>query len=290
MKFGNYNLACFKQSHELVLSGSSAKVIFEDGEKLHLSDSKIKPKELNFIKQVKNEILKNSIKMELYKKLPYYKKEKVITFFDIGFGDDFQRHGNQDIEEIDIKSAYWCAAYQTGLISLATYEKGNEPWVSKACRLACVGSPATCYTSFYYNEESDDYEMLGVKRSMDGLAAFYHKAKYVSDVMVEIFERKFAFMFWVDAVFAGAGQKGADQARWIMDQCGFKYQTHQVESVEYQKTEYIISVTVKKTGKNGEKIVKKYRKKIGEKPKKSVILRTIQKKSMDDLKKWAYKQ
>ncbi len=274
MKQGSFDFSVINEPHELILSGSTSKIIFPDGEKISFSGSTLKAVELNFIKSVKSEIIKNSIELG-FDLRPLKSK---FNFFDIAvFQDMSGKNYFHNIYEIDLNNAYWNAALNLSLIKKSTYDKGME--FTKQARLVAVGSAASRKNHFLY--DGSDYEYTHTDESAAGISSFFRISEYIGEIVSDFFRKYNLIMYWVDAVFSYE-ENVQDICRYL-DLVGMPYKIRKIELLEYERTAEKVKITTHYE-KNGEKISKKYQKKLAKNTEKNVFLRNIMKNALDRAK------
>lgn len=150
--------------------------------------------------------------------------------------------------EIDVSSAYFTIAYNTGLISEETFEMAYT--VSKKCRLASVGSLAT--TKKHVSVDQDGNVIDSETRKSEYRSAFFYLAKYLDDFMLSVFEkyRNDIFFYYVDAFFCKSSV--ADDIKKEIQEKGFKYSYDKYDLIEIYNGKCYISNMV-----NGELKLKK---------------------------------
>lgn len=175
---------------------------------------KIEPEYLNFIKQVKREVIENAEYLNLKKVEPQY----------FGFTKLYGEGYIYNALEIDIKGAYWVTAYREKLITESTFLKGLE--VPKRVRLMAFGAAATLKDVFEF--DGNEYTIKEPEFSDAGRNAFFHVAKIVADTMRRIMEPMPAqvILYWVDAIFIHSLY-----APWVykkLDEMGYEYTTKNI--------------------------------------------------------------
>lgn len=232
-------------------------------------ESTFKASELQFIKSVKEHIIKNGT----YKKIRNNFKlegstQKIKYFFynkKYQSGDEFT-----DCVEVDLKNAYWRTAFTlppVGLFSEEIYQRGLT--VSKKSRLAAIGSLAKTVSVM----EFDGMEEKNLPDEPSKQTEFLwhticHKIGKIMAKASRSAKGDFLF-FWVDAIFVRGDS--AKEIIKLFKQIGYETTTYKCEWVRFEGKK----ITVKSTEKGKwvtivkEEIVeidgKKFRKKTKEK-------------------------
>jgi len=274
MKQGNFDFSVITEPHELILSGSTSKIVFPDGQKITFSGSQLKPSELHFIKEVKSEIIKNAIERE-YDLRPLKSK---YNFFDIAVFQDMEgKNYFHNIYEIDLNNAYWNTALNLSLISKSTYDKGLE--LSKQARLVAVGSAASRKNHFMY--DGSDYEYTHTDENTAGISSFFRISEYIAEIVSDFFRKYNLIMYWVDAVFSY--EDNVQDICSYLDLVGMPYKIRKIDLLEYERTAEKVKI-ITHYEKNGEKISKKYQKKLQKNSEKNVFLRNIMQNALNRAK------
>ncbi len=226
--FTNYQ-TLFKDNqiqHHLQATTNSNTIVTDTG-KYVFSDTKIPPKNLHFIKSSKAQIIKNAELLNLRDITPCYFSLPKIK-------GRIERHTN--VTEIDINSAYWCAAFKHGLIDESTYTKGMA--VDKITRLVAFGAAATTKTT--YDFDGENYIFQNQAQNDFGRAAFFYIAKKISDVFKEIFRHipNHCFIYWVDAIFLE--KEYAQYAMKIINDFGYEAKVKNIAWMEYIENDELI--------------------------------------------------
>lgn len=275
MKNKGFDFSCISEPHELILTGSTSVVIFEDGEKMTFSDGSLKPHELNFVKKTRAEIIKNATDRG-YQEMRLWSDYK---FFDIA-APEYLKDGatfNNSVVEIDINNAYWNAAFNLSLICRDTYNKGLE--MSKKVRLISVGSAASRKNHFYFNGE--DYEYLRTDENIAGISSFFRISEYIGEIVSHLFNKHNLLMYWVDAIFVPKNQVGA--VCEYLELAGMEYKVKPIDVLKYVfRADRVEVITIRE--ENGEKKEKKYTKKTQKETEKTVFLRHIMEKALNSAK------
>lgn len=173
---------------------NSTTIIKANSGKYIVSDSKIPPKELNFIQQVKKYALKlYSEGVEHTGLNPEH--ISYFNFYDVLDGIYY------DIHELDVNGAYWEIAYILKYISKEIYLKGLT--VDKKTRLVALGSMASTKKIYEVSPEKGKV-LLETICNETTRSYFFHIAKYLDDIIQEVVEkvgRKHVYFYWVDAMF-----------------------------------------------------------------------------------------
>ena len=189
--------------HEIVFTTSSLMLKRTDGKtKPIFSGTKIPAKDLNFIKEVKKEIIsKQSVFDNKRNQINYFRAYKL------------SEGCYRKCFEVDLNKAYWKIAFKMGYISRETYLKGLK--VGKMTRLVAVGAAASVKHSYLYDIDKRDYVYTGEEKDDFGRSAFFHISFEVSCIMAEIARKlKTILFYWFDAFFV----RSQDDALLIRDE------------------------------------------------------------------------
>jgi len=188
------------------------------------------PKDLSFIKSVKNYVVKSGIAIDFldnsyanddidYIRVNKFKSGDVLT----------------DLVYIDINSAYWHAAFQLNVISKEIYEKALDPKnnISKVVRLAALGSLAK--RSDVWSYDGLKLKKLDTVKSYDTENVWFAICKRVSDVMTEISKKigdDFVF-YWVDGIYVKKEAK--ETVENYLKHSGFNSKMESIEFIKFEK-------------------------------------------------------
>ena len=209
-------------------------------------ESTFKAKELNFIKSVKEHIIKHGT----FKKVRNnFKKEGSTGKIKYFFYNKKNMPGDyfENVVEIDLKNCYWETAYKlppTGLFSKEIYEKGLT--VSKKSRLAAIGTCAKVTSVIEFDgekevslpdERSDKTEFLWhtichkVGRIMIKAAkmAMKKKTKNNDDDFL---------MFWVDAIVV-KGETAKELIKFFKS-VGYETTVYKCEWIRFEEKRIVI--------------------------------------------------
>lgn len=198
-------------------------------------ESEFPTKELNFIKSVKQYIIKN----ELYNIIPdYFKTEEAkseIKYY--SYNNKFK--SGQVVHkciEVDMKSAYWEMLFKLLPLPKKMYEKGNL--VSKKSRLAAVGSCAKVVEKIEFDGEKYIEEPLKRSEQTEHVwnAICFEVGKIMSQVAKEC-GKDFIF-FWVDAMFVET--KSLEKVKKIFSEHGFRYSVDPCKYVKFNDNNLIV--------------------------------------------------
>jgi len=163
--------------------------------KREFKNGTISMKGMNFIKTIKNRIIKSEIIEKIPKKTP---KELGLKY--LLFNDHYMGKTMDNIIELDLNSAYWKSAYKLGIISKKDYYKGLQQ--PKLERLASLGSLAKTVRVREFNGRK--YSKVTIKNdSQDTRHVWFAISSEVDKLMLKCAkELKDQFVFyWVDALF-----------------------------------------------------------------------------------------
>lgn len=203
-------------------------------------ESEFPASELNFIKRVKDTV----IKLELYKKVPNHFKtkesrDKIIYFY----YNPSRKSGDliKNCFEIDLTSAYWETARNLGLLPDNIYEKGNT--VSKPSRLACIGTFAK--TINHYTFDGKKQKRLDPEYS-ETTEYLWHTISYKIGKLMRRASRecgKDFIFFWVDAMFIH--KTAVPKLKILFKEAGFQFKIEKCKFIRFDEK----NITVKGKGK-----------------------------------------
>lgn len=205
--------------------------------KFMTDSNKLPMNEVNYIKQVKDWIVKE----ELYLDFKQVNKKDIKYFMynsdlaSTGFLDASDGYKN-DYYEIDLKSAYWETGFEAGLIRPDIYqlaEKINPAtgsvYISKPTRLACIGAWARRLS--FYKFDGKHEKRWKEKRPVTA-RLWDHVCLLVSKIMqrgASAAGSDFCF-FWVDACFVKS-KRSRDRVAAAFDKAGFDYKIKKLDSI-----------------------------------------------------------
>lgn len=196
----------------------------------HLKRKDLTPRELGFIRRVKNYVIKNEIHCkftEIYMpsdvKYVWVNRQEPNTVMD-------------DVLEIDIDEAYWQTAYLLGVIPEGLYNEGRKEngQISKVARLVALGSLA---------KKTSLYEFKGnkiVKRKVERMEltenVWYTICKRVSDVMGEAMMaagKDFLF-YWVDGIYMRNTPEAMSRVAKVFTDWGYQWKVRPIQKIEFE--------------------------------------------------------
>lgn len=199
-------------------------------------ESTFKPQYLQFIKAVKDHIVKNETWRGVRNNFQAAGSEKKIKYFyynkSYGPGTYFE-----DIMEVDLKGAYWEQLYKLpGVITEEIYKKGLE--VDKRTRLACVGTLAktTEVINFDGKKETLGDPIKSTETEFLWNVISYKIGKLMAKAM-RVAKKDFIF-FWVDAIFIHGDS--AKELVKLFKEAGFECSVHKCEWVRFDKTKIVV--------------------------------------------------
>ncbi len=213
--------------------------IFSDNGYYRNKESEFPPHELNFIKRVKNYVLKH----RLYEIIPnrFYTPDskKQIKYYSYNIN---KKPGDIIInsDEIDLTMAYWETSYIYGLMSDDIYEDGKH--VSKKARLAAIGTLAKKIKRFYF----DGYKQHELPPLIDLRTEYLWDTicDHVGRVMMRAADAcktktkdDFGF-FWVDAMFAN--KSSTQTIVNVFAEEGYKCTIEKCSYIEFRQKDIIV--------------------------------------------------
>lgn len=203
-------------------------------------ESEFPPSELNFIRKVKDSIIKN----ELYNLVPNKfttkeSKEKIRYYVNnTKYNVDEML---KDCVEIDLRSAYWEMAYRLGLLTEEIYEQGKT--ISKGSRLAAIGSLAKV-TGIMEFDGKQEHELPSIKSELTEFLwdTICYKVGKLMNKSARAAGKDFIFV-WVDAMFIR--KKAVPAVKKIFREAGFDFSIEPVTWIKFEKSK----IRVKGKGK-----------------------------------------
>ncbi len=181
--------------------------------------------EINFIKKVKQHIIKNELNLPYLDATP----GKVKYFM---YGDALKDGAKiGDMVNIDISSAYWETANAMGLFSDAIYEQGNK--IRKQARLAALGSLA---------KKKRIYEFDGkvqikhpIKRSEQTEKIWDVICEKVGQVLTDAANAcgKDFYFFWIDGIYVK--KRAMETVTSVFKQHGYGYKVNEYKEITIDK-------------------------------------------------------
>lgn len=209
-------------------------------------ESEFPMKELNFIKSVKQYIIKH----ELYNEIPDYFKTEHAKL-DIKYYHYNNRYSAGHIVnkcvEVDMKSAYWEMLFKLLPLPKEMYEKGNE--AKKKSRLAAVGGLAKVEEVIEFDGKK--YIEHPPKRSELTEHIWNAICFEVGKIMMEVAKKcgKDFIFFWVDAMFVDV--KAVNKVKEIFSSHGFKFSEDACKYVKFSDHNLIVKGKGKWVEKDG---------------------------------------
>lgn len=252
-------------------------------------ESSFKASELQFIKEVKEHIIKNETYKLVKNKFTTDKKIdsiKYSIFKNIKPGTVYK-----NCIEIDLKGAYWEQLNMLpGLINEKIYAKGLT--VEKRTRLACVGTlNKTTGCIAFDGKQSTVLEDIKSDKTGFLWHTISHKIGQVLSKASKIVKRDFIFA-WVDALFIHGDKK--DEILKLFKDAGFNASVYKCESISFGERKII--VTSKDKGKwvtkttrekitlpNGKKAIKLIKRRVYTEDRPFPYKKVLSKKEIDQL-------
>ena len=204
--------------------------------------------ELNFIKQVKERI----IKTEFYKEIPNKFKTKKSRGKIKYYSYNKNRKAGDVINggyEVDLTGAYWNKLNYMGGLSEDLYAKGNI--VSKESRLAAVGTLAKTTRVFQFDGKKQK-ELPPIKSVLT--EHIWHTIAYeVGLIMTDVAKAcgdDFIF-FWVDAMFVT--DRSVEKVKKIFAKYGYKFSVDKIKYVQFNKKGLVVKGKGKWIEKDGQR-------------------------------------
>ena len=195
------------------------------------TDNKIPFKELSFVQQVKNHIIKNGIHKKIKDDFGKNGINK-IKYFDHSVPKSNVKYSN-DLYEIDINQAYWSTALKLGMISQELYNKGLK--IQKKTRLASLGSLAKKTKVYQF-----DGRVMKFKNEINQKGHTEHLwFKICQQLGNAMFKAKksaknnFIF-YWVDGIYV-RGLDAVVSVQDTFDKLGYEHKVREITCIEINK-------------------------------------------------------
>lgn len=198
-------------------------------------ESEFPPSELNFIRQVKDYVIKNEIYKKIPNRFPTPESRVGILYYHVSprfkVGDLLDKY-----IEIDLNSAYWETAYKMGLLSEALYARGKT--ISKTSRLAAIGTLAKVKKRFKF----DGVKQWKLPKVRSELTEFlWHTiCDKIGKLMLKTARKcgkDFAFV-WVDALFVH--RDAVPEVRKIFKKAGYEFTVEKVKWIRFDKSQIVV--------------------------------------------------
>jgi hypothetical protein len=201
------------------------------------TDSLIQRKELNFVKSVKQRIMREKIYEEIPNTLPKDYRDKIL-YFKYNPKNMVEAY-SEDVFEVDINQAYWDTAFKMGLLDQKLYDKGFT--VAKKSRLAALGSLAKKTDIYEHDGNKMRYAGTEVTKETEYLWFMVcHELAKVMDKAAKAVGNKFIF-YWVDGIFV-VGSDAVRKCRKVFEDAGYGHKTELVKRLEFNRDEAYILV------------------------------------------------
>jgi hypothetical protein len=193
--------------------------------------------------KVKRYIEKNDLVTQIP---PNYKKTNEIKYLrfnnDVGEGEVFTSPYS-----VDIKSAYWEAAYKAGWISYEIYLEGLN--IDKRIRLASLGSFAKRIYQYEFNGQVE--KMVNVKDPLYP-HVFFNQAKTINKLMdkcVRAIGKGDFLFYWTDGIYV-KNKKAAKVCEDVLADMGYEYKTERLVNIARMSNGFVTTeLKLKKNGK-----------------------------------------
>lgn len=180
---------------------------------------------MNFIKSVKNRIIKS----EVMDKIPRKSKEELGLQY-LFFNKKYMHQELTNVIELDLTAAYWDAAYKLGIIDKKDYYQGLG--MKKTERLAALGSLARVlkvrefdgkkYGRAIIKDNSDNTRHIWFAISNEVDKVMKKCAKALGDQLV---------FYWIDALFFIKTEENKKLVQDIIKKAGYKSKFIKIEKV-----------------------------------------------------------
>lgn len=176
--------------------------------------------QLGFLTKVKSYVIKNPIPA------PNYKTETDIKYF--SYTDLKKGTVLKNVFALDIKSAYWQNAFNSGIINKALFDEGQTK--DKRIRLASLGTFAKQKYTYTYSKGEECFKSL---EKPPYAQVFFNNANDISILMEKCRKaiNNAHILTWVDMIVArtdNAIKKCAD----IIADNGFQFKAYPVQTME----------------------------------------------------------
>ena len=190
------------------------------------------PSELQFIRAVKNYIVKQDIHL-----LPQFEKQyfaedvHYIKVAHVPIGEVFT-----NVYEVDIDEAYWKTAHLLGVINDKIYQRGQKGNISKQARLTALGTLAK--KVYLYQFKGNKLEKVNTETDPLLQNIWFTICKRVSDVMNECIRamgKDFIF-YWVDGIYMKGGIKSVGKCEEIFTNYGYNVKFKKIKQIYFHET------------------------------------------------------
>lgn len=208
--------------------------------------------EINFIKSVKQYIIKNEL-MEKYRdKYTLPGINSTVKYFHYHPSLKPGKRIN-DVVNIDLTSAYWETANKFGLLSKELYKQGLK--VRKQVRLATIGSLAKKKRIYEFNGQK--VSLLDKKRSEKTEFLWPAICDHVGKLLMKTAKEcgnDFIF-FWVDGIYVK--RRSVKKVYKIFKQAGFGYKKNDLKAVSVTEMNLLVHlIEPEEVEVGGKKIIK----------------------------------
>lgn len=218
------------------------------------------PPELQFIRSVKNYIVKNDIHLQPQFEKQYFAEDvHYIKVAKVPIGKTFQ-----NVYEVDIDEAYWKTAHLLQVIDDKIYQRGQKGNISKQARLTALGTLAK--KVYLYQFKGNKLEKVNTETDPLLQNLWFTICKRVSDVMNECIRdigKDFIF-YWVDGIYMQGGIKSVSKAEEIFTNYGYNVKFKKIKQIHFHETGFdcndygthVRNFNYPYTTKKGERILK----------------------------------
>ncbi len=216
------------------------------------NDGQFPANELNFIKQVRQSIIKQGLHIPLRKRCKKVLDKDGTEYyaFNAGRVHYYYYHPKlkpgdviEDCYNVDLNLAYWETARMLGLLPMEIYEKGKT--ITKRTRLACIGSLAKKTKHYEFDPKQPDHKRqryVGTTHNRETEFLWdiicYEVGKLLYKVAQEMGD-DFLF-FWVDGIYVRKG--GVKKAEKAFRMAGYECKTLDVEKITVTDKRIIVKI------------------------------------------------
>ncbi len=184
--------------------------------------------EVNFIKKVKQYIVKNNIHFD------YDKPGKDVPYF--LYGKNLKQGSVFDsCINIDLTAAYWTTAYKLGMITSQLYKEGNKH--RKQVRLSAIGALAKKKRVYEFDGKTQTSKTIHrseTEHLWDVICMEVGKVLIKASIKCK---EDFLF-FWVDGIYIRG--KSAATVESIFGNMGYKFKTKKINKIEVTERNLLV--------------------------------------------------
>jgi len=196
------------------------------GQSLTYSQIDLSKDEMDFVRLVKNHILKLKIKKKPTRKIYYFMRKKHL-----------QHWGYDSCLQIDINKAYWNTARKLGYISDKIYFEGLQ--FQKGVLLIALGSVARCRQHFRYCPATNQKIWTGEEVNNRTRSYYLDISHEIDRTMLSASSKRSSVLFyWADAIFCKyetpQQMEDCNKVKLYLENRGYQTKTKDIEWIRPQ--------------------------------------------------------